>query len=119
MFYRLKENGEIRDCSTTRYASDCLETEEEIGRDYRGVLRFAHQMQGEEYEAGRAAFEKHRELVGLRVRRKQECFSVVNRGAMWYNTLSQSQKEELQAWYQAWLDAPASGVVPEKPQWLS
>lgn len=50
-----------------------------------------------------------------RKRRERECFSIINRGAFWYNTLTEAQKQEIQTWYQAWLDAPETLVVPEPP----
>lgn len=46
------------------------------------------------------------------------CFEIVNRGGLWYDRLSLAEKDELLLWYQEWLDAPETGVVPEKPQWL-
>lgn len=55
----------------------------------------------------------------LRSRRKAECFSVINRGALWYEKLTQTQKQELSAWYEAWLDAPATGTAPTAPIWLN
>ena len=54
----------------------------------------------------------------LRVVRNRECFSVINRGAPWYEKLTDEQKVELEIWYQAWLDAPETMVIPEKPEWL-
>ena len=54
----------------------------------------------------------------LRVRREKECFPIINRGELWYNKLTDEQKQELSAWYEAWLDAPATGVAPQKPEWL-
>lgn len=54
----------------------------------------------------------------IRIRREEECFPIINRGSLWYERLTDAQKEELEEWYQAWLDAPETKVVPEKPQWL-
>lgn len=54
----------------------------------------------------------------LRRERARICFPVINRGAAWYARLTDEQKEELQAWYQAWLDAPETGVKPETPAWV-
>lgn len=54
----------------------------------------------------------------IRHRRESECFSYVNRGELWYKTLTEKQKEEFEAWYTAWLDAPQTLVVPTKPTWL-
>lgn len=54
----------------------------------------------------------------MRHRREKECFSYINRGSFWYDTLTEQQKAELRAWYRAWLDAPQTLVVPTKPSWL-
>lgn len=54
----------------------------------------------------------------LRRQRETECFSIINRGQLWYNRLSAEQYEELIVWYQAWLDVTDTKVVPEKPSWL-
>ena len=54
----------------------------------------------------------------IRARREVECFSIVNRGGLWYDRLSPEQRAELDAWYQAWLDAPQTSVVPDAPVWL-
>lgn len=55
----------------------------------------------------------------LRTLREIECFSVVNRGFMWYLSLTDAQKTELQTWYQAWLDVTETEEIPEKPTWLN
>jgi hypothetical protein len=57
-------------------------------------------------------------LYKLRERRQEECFSIVNRGEVWYNTLTEEQLQELQTWYQAWLDVTETKEIPEKPSWL-
>ena len=54
----------------------------------------------------------------LRQRRKTECFSYVNRGQLWYTTLSVKQLAELTAWYTAWLKVTDTLTVPDKPSWL-
>ena len=54
----------------------------------------------------------------IRTRRERECFPIINRGALWYEKLTEEQKTELSAWYEAWLDAPETGTAPEKPAWL-
>lgn len=63
--------------------------------------------------------ETERELVDLRSQREKACFPYVNRGEMWYSRLSAEQKEELGAWYQAWLDVTDTRVIPEMPEWLA
>ena len=62
--------------------------------------------------------EDHRELSNLRSRREKECYPIINRGDLWYSRLSVAQKEELDVWYQAWLDVTDTRVIPEKPEWL-
>lgn len=55
----------------------------------------------------------------LKQRRQRECFNIIdNRSQMWYNHLTAEQKQELEAWYQAWLDATETKVIPVKPEWL-
>lgn len=54
----------------------------------------------------------------IRRQREVECFPVINRGQLWYERLTEEQKEELKTWYQAWLDAASTGVVPDRPAWL-
>ena len=55
----------------------------------------------------------------LRVRRAGECYAVVNRGQLWYDTLTFEQKEELKAWYRAWLDVTETLEAPSKLEWLT
>ena len=64
----------------------------------------------------------------MRYRLEQECFSIINRGVLWYNTLTTEQQQELNTWYQAWLDVPQvyletkptdiETIIPTKPNWL-
>ena len=67
-------------------------------------------------------------LDKLRYRRGCECFTFINRGALWYNTLTKEQQQELNTWYQAWLNVPQvyletkpediETIIPAKPIWL-
>lgn len=51
--------------------------------------------------------------------RKIQCFEIIdNRSQLWYNHLTEQQKQELDAWYQAWLDVTETKIIPEKPEWL-
>ena len=54
----------------------------------------------------------------LRLKRQKVCFPYINRGYLWYSKLTAEQKDELDAWYQAWLDVTSTKVIPEKPEWL-
>ena len=53
-----------------------------------------------------------------RRRRESECFTVINRGQLWYESLSQQQRKELKTWYKAWLNVTETMAVPEIPAWL-
>lgn len=55
----------------------------------------------------------------LRVMREHECFTIINRGTLWYNELTQTQLIELKNWYKAWLDVTITKIIPEKPTWLN
>lgn len=57
----------------------------------------------------------------IRARREAECFAIVNRGAVWYTFAVNTDKrrQQLQAWYEAWLDAPQTGIIPVCPDWIS
>lgn len=65
-------------------------------------------------------------LMELRLRRENECFSIVNRGQVWYENLSVVEKEELKIWYKKWLDITLTYIegidieyiIPKKPTWL-
>ena len=54
----------------------------------------------------------------LRSIREQECFSIVNRGQVWYDTLTAEQRQELSVWYLAWLNVTETLEIPQKPSWL-
>jgi hypothetical protein len=54
----------------------------------------------------------------IRQARERDCFPIVNRGFLWYNRLTTEQLNELDDWYQAWLDAPETRVIPPKPLWV-
>lgn len=51
--------------------------------------------------------------------RETLCFRLIdNRSQMWYNRLTEQQKQELNDWYQAWLDVTETKIIPIKPEWL-
>lgn len=58
------------------------------------------------------------QVVQIRSDRLEICFPVINRGQLWYDILTNEQKKELAAWYQAWLDATETLKEPEMPDWL-
>lgn len=60
--------------------------------------------------------EEQKEII--RRLRANRVFPIINRSNFWYNTLTETQKQELQTWYQAWLDATETLVLPDRPSWL-
>ena len=61
---------------------------------------------------------KNEFLIKLRDKRDYECFSIINRGKLWYDNLTQEQLEELNKWYNDWLNVTDTLVEPEKPEWI-
>ncbi len=65
-------------------------------------------------------------LNNLRRLREEQCFSVVNRGMVWYSQIDSNQNLELLRWYKEWLDITdkyvdgidISTIIPVKPSWL-
>lgn len=65
-------------------------------------------------------------LSNIRRKREEECFAYINRGMLWYNTLTETQRQELNTWYKAWLDVTKETnkdengeyIIPTKPSWL-
>ena len=54
----------------------------------------------------------------IRGMREMFVFPIINRGQAWYWTLSEKQTAELKEWYNAWLDATDTGIIPDTPEWL-
>ena len=57
MFYRLDENGNIKDNAEFKYADDCLETTKKIVTDFKGKLVFEEETQTQEYLKAKQDFE--------------------------------------------------------------
>ena len=68
------------------------------------------QAEAEQAQAAKDAYRKRREV---------ECFPIIDRGRLWYDTLTEDQLSELKTWYQAWLDGTNTQTIPEKPEWLT
>ena len=54
----------------------------------------------------------------LRQQRSRICFPIINRGELWYNSLTSAQVTELSEWYQSWLDVTETKKVPDMPEWI-
>lgn len=112
------ESGKVVMASNGKFDETFELSEEEYDVGFDGKLYSETELQSDDYLARRNAFDNSIALIELRHQREEECFSVINRGALWYDRLTEEQKQELSAWYQAWLDAPQTNVVPAKPAWL-
>lgn len=55
----------------------------------------------------------------LRQLREQECFPIINRGKLWYDSLTFEQIAELKTWYSDWLNVTKTNKIPYKPSWLN
>lgn len=62
--------------------------------------------------------DKQQKFVELREERERVCFSIVNRGQVWYDDLTNKQRSELKDWYRAWLDVTKTLKSPPMPEWL-
>ncbi len=118
MFYKVNENNEIIETCIENYDGKFLETDKKIVFGYDNKLYFEEDMLKDEYIARKQEYEKQMHMLKLRQQREQECFSVINRGSLWYDTLTEEQKEELKIWYKAWLDVTETRVIPEKLEWI-
>lgn len=121
VYYLQNENNEIIEDGIEPFNPACLSMEREnyhIRNGYNGALFFCDYMETDEYKQKEAAYREQSELNRLRDIRNSECFSIVNRGALWYERLTDAQKTELNTWYQAWLDVTETLTIPTKPIWL-
>lgn len=107
----------------------CIDAELENGievADPNDLESFIDTFRAYKYEDGNLVLDENKlqsvnnERIAdeLRFKRQKACFSIINRGELWYSRLTADQKEELDAWYQAWLDVTDTKVLPEKPKWL-
>lgn len=55
----------------------------------------------------------------LRRERERVCFSVINRGKLWYDSLTFEQLSELRDWYRKWLNVTVTFEIPNAPTWLN
>ena len=109
------------DPRTTGKQDSWVEIDEEdfvIADGYDTRLYFKSYMETEEYKQAERQYHETHDNVVLRRRRNEECFPVINRGKLWYDKLTTQQVQELNDWYDAWLNVTETHVVPDKPKWL-
>lgn len=116
--YYQTNNGEITAMSETA-RSGFTYSEEELVIDYQGRIVPLSKTQTDDYHERRSEYEKEKQKEDLRYRRKSECFTIINRGQLWYERLTETQKHQLDEWYSAWLDVTETLTVPEKPSWIN
>lgn len=122
IYYLQNENQEIIEDGFQKFNERCKSMEStkyRIVNGYNGALFFAEYTKTDEYKAKAEEFKAMSELNTLRRRREEECFVIVNRGALWYDRLTEAQKAELDDWYEAWLNVTETKIVPEQPIWLN
>ena len=105
----------------TEYPSSHIQEDEVYIPNIDNNLLIKIQPNLTKYENGQFDFSNNNEELyreKIRDYRIDYCFNIVNRGQVWYNKLINEQKAELQTWYQAWLDAPETLIIPEKPEWI-
>lgn len=121
MKVKINEQGYITDYALIGDLVDSVEV-----TDPGDALHFEDNFTSYRVRDGTVTFDEERlkaiteetALNDYRKRRETECFSVVNRGTLWYEDLTQKQKSELKKWYKEWLKVTETKVVPEKPAWL-
>ncbi len=102
--YEMKKYDEIAEWCNTNECT--LEESYEDGKYFYTIVKLDNSLTEEE------------ELNHLRKSREYQCFSIINRGQLWYNTLTEAQIQELNQWYQDWLDVTETKVIPTKLSWL-
>lgn len=118
MGYIKKLGNEIVAYSENKLGDEYTEVSEKYLFGYDNKLYPENYLKSSEYLEKQDKYTENERLSAIRVRREEECFRIINRGQLWYANLKEEQKSELAAWYQAWLDAPQTGVVPTKPSWI-
>ena len=117
----LDENGFILSYALVGELVDGIELP-----DPEDIAHFEEHFTAYKVRDGTAAFDSEQydaiqleaKKADLRDRREKECFSVINRGRLWYEGVTITQLLELRQWYQAWLKVTETMTVPERPAWL-
>lgn len=92
----------------------------------KNMIHFCEHYTAYKLENGELVYDSQKEdrlrqeelLEELRERRKVECFAYMDRGKFWYDSLTETQLEELNVFYEAWLRVTETLEIPTKPEWL-
>lgn len=117
-YIKKDENGIVVAASEFQFDDSYELSAEEYEVGFDGKLYSQTEMESEKYITQKSVFENDTQKNIIRWQRETECFSIINRGALWYEKLTTDQKEELSVWYQQWLDAPKTNIIPDAPIWL-
>ena len=114
MIIRINENGYVE----SPYIQDAT-IEMEITEDqFEQISTFGFNTNWR-YLDGEFVLESLMDNDSLRARRQRECFNIVdNRSQLWWNKLTDVQRNEIEEWYEAWLSVTETKVIPQKLSWL-
>ncbi len=73
----------------------CREEDFDIVNGFDGKRYFRKDTESPEYLKRKEEHLKARDIEDLRKKREEECFSVINRGTLWYEQLTAEQKNDL------------------------
>lgn len=122
IYYRINNNKQILEATRTQQEEadwkKCEDSEFNVSRGFDLQMYFDSYIATEEYKVLKKAYDEEQNLKDLRERREEECFPYINRGELWYKTLTENQITELNAWYEAWLKVTETKKVPDAPVWL-
>lgn len=89
---------------------------EDFVENYKAYQLFNGRLIKDDWQAQIVKEENEKEE--LRMKREKEVFPIINRGILWYNTLTEEQNQELWDWYNKWLNVTETKEIPQKPKWL-
>ena len=121
-YYVIIDNNKILSISQAKIWMEGYDT---IEYNSKEVIDF-DKIEGYEYISNSIVFNKdlydsflkEKEIKELREKREIECFAIIDRSQLWYNSLNETQINELTVWYNNWLNVTETLIIPEKPTWL-
>lgn len=114
MIIKINENGYVE----SPYIRDATIEMEITDEQFETISTFGFNTNWR-YVDGEFILESLLDDDSLRERRQRECFNIVdNRSQLWWNRLTEIQREEIEMWYEAWLNVTETRVIPKKPLWL-
>lgn len=96
---------------------DMVEVPIEIIKEI-GITKQFYGFDGTVIDYDNTQYIKEAKIVKLRDKRETECFPIINRGKLWYDNLTAEQLEELNEWYNDWLNVTKTLEEPVKPDWI-